>query len=121
MVSLIACLSTGKGTWTEVFKLINVHKWDKVYLIVNSFVKDNLTLPKNCKLIIINSNSSLEQMVQTIKKEIKIDDLEVALNIISGSGKEHTAILETVLELGLNFRFVTLNDKQEMVSLGLNS
>jgi hypothetical protein len=120
MVSLIALLSTGKGTWSEVISLIKAKEWDNVFLIVNDFAKDNFTAPKNTKIILINSNNSIEKMISDIKKEIVLNDFEVALNMNSGTGQEHMALLEAVMELGLNFRLVTLNNKKEMVSLGIN-
>ena len=33
MTELVACLTTGKGSWTEVAKLIAGENWEKVYLI----------------------------------------------------------------------------------------
>lgn len=52
--------------------------------------------------------------METITKKLKdqITDFEVALNLCSGSGKEHTAVLEAILELGLNFRLITMNNNQ---------
>ena len=33
MVTLVALLSSGKGTWGQVNSLIKLAKWDKIYLI----------------------------------------------------------------------------------------
>ncbi len=117
MTTLIACLSTGKGTWTEVIKLINSKEWDKVFLITNQFSKDNFKVHKdNVKLISIDSSKDVDSLVKDIKKELKVDDFEAALNLISGTGKEHMAVLEAVLELGVNFRLVSLvNNKLEIL------
>ena len=121
MPNLIACLSTGKGTWTEVTKLIQSQPWNKVFLITNDFGKQNFT-PKNgnIELIEINSFQEIPELVDTIKKQLhgKISDFEVALNLVSGSGKEHMAVLEAVMELGLNFRLVTA-ERNQMEVLGL--
>ncbi|HLC66335.1 MAG TPA: hypothetical protein VJK52_01715, partial [Candidatus Nanoarchaeia archaeon] len=38
----------------------------------------------------------------------KIQDLEVAVNFISGTGKEHMALLSALLKLGLGIRLVVL-------------
>jgi len=122
MPTLIACLSTGKGTWSEVTKLLQAQAWTVVYLITNQFGKDNFTVPPgNVQLVVLNSdNDSVEMLVEQITKQLqgKISDFEVALNIVSGSGKEHLALLEAVLELGLNFRLVTvINNRMEVLGL----
>lgn len=111
MPTLIACLSTGKGTWLEVTKVIQSQPWDKVYLLTNQFGQDNFKANQNTELIIINSFKETTELVEEIKQQLKdkIKDFEIALNLVSGSGKEHMALLEAVLELGLNFRIVTLN------------
>ena len=41
MPTLIACLSTGKGTWGHVNHLIDNNNYDKVILITNDFGKEN--------------------------------------------------------------------------------
>ncbi len=119
MPSLIACLSTGKGTWSEVSKIIQVHPnllpWTKIYLIANQFGKENFTSkPENTEIIVVNFEADCLSLVEEIKKQLKdkILDFEVALNLASGSGKEHMALLEAILELGLNFRLVTIINNQ---------
>lgn len=125
MPTLIACLSTGKGTWTEVNRLIQVGGWNKVFLITNPFGAENFrNKPENTQLIVIDSdNKTLVELVEDIKKNLvgKISDFEVALNLASGTGKDHMAVLEAALELGLNFRIVTLSQNGQMDVLGLRS
>src|SRR3989338_6218817 len=115
MPTLLACLSTGKGTWTEVNQLLNAQQWTKVFLITNDFGKQNYTVRgEQVELIVIQDtlNVDVSILVQQLKKELqgKISDFEIALNLASGSGKEHMALLETVMELGLNFRLVTVKN-----------
>lgn len=124
MPTLIACLSTGKGTWTEVNKVIQSREWDNIFLITNQFGKENYMPGKNTELIIVESfpETPAIAMTEQIKKHLKdkIPDFEIALNLASGSGKEHMAVLEAVLQLGLNFRLVTLN-KNTVEVLGLKA
>lgn len=119
MPILIACLSTGKGTWSEVSKIIqaqsNLPPWTKIYLITNQFGGENFTSrPENAEMIVVNFDADCPSLVKEIKKQLKdkISDFEVALNLASGSGKEHMALLEAILELGLNFRVVTIVNNQ---------
>jgi hypothetical protein len=122
MPTLIACLLAGKGTWAEVNKIIQAQKWDHIYLITNDFGRDNFTSkPENAEFVLINTFKGTEDIIETIKKQLhsKITDFEVALNLASGTGKEHMAILESVLELGLNFRLVTIDKENKINVLGL--
>ncbi|MBI2102686.1 hypothetical protein HYT55_02510 [Candidatus Woesearchaeota archaeon] len=121
MPTLLACLSTGKGTWSEVSRLIQAQPWTNIFLITNQFGKENFTgKPENVQLLVLNLDMDCSSLTQEIKKQLKdkISDFEVALNLASGSGKEHMALLEAVLEMGCNFRLVTVSNNQAEI-LGL--
>lgn len=124
MPTLIACLSTGKGTWAEVSKIAQSQEWNKIFLITNQFGKENYKPGKNTELVLVDSFPDTPTTIITdqIKKQLKdkITDFEVALNLASGSGKEHMAILEAVLQLGLNFRLVAVN-RNTVEVLGLKA
>ena len=108
MTSLIVLISSGKGTWTGGISLINSQNWEKVYVICNSFSYDkfNLKLPNIIKLKFDERNltKTISNLAKFFKSEIK--DFEVALNITSGTGLEHMAILTSILRSGLGVRFV---------------
>lgn len=114
MPTLIACLSSGKGTWIEAAKIINSQNWDKVFLITNKFGEENFKPAENTELILVDSFQNPTILAEQIKKQLqdKITDFEIALNMVSGSGNEHMALLEAIMELGLNFRLVTMNNNQ---------
>ncbi|MFA6461284.1 MAG: hypothetical protein WCV90_03380 [Candidatus Woesearchaeota archaeon] len=122
MPTLVALISTGKGTWSEVNKVIQSQPWTKVFLITNPFGAENFkNYGPNVSLIMIDlDNFNINLVIEQIKKGLSgISDFEIALNFSSGSGKEHMALLEAVLELGLNFRIVALNTSGQMEVLGL--
>ncbi|MBS3123908.1 hypothetical protein J4437_04720 [Candidatus Woesearchaeota archaeon] len=123
MPTLIACLSSGKGTWTEVNRLIQSRPWTKIFLITDKFGQEKfITRPQNLEFILIDNFQEINTIITNIKKQLqnKVSDFEIALNFASGSGKEHMAILEAVLEMGLNFRLLTLDNNQVEV-LGLKA
>ena len=113
MTDLIACLSTGKGTWSPVIKLINSDKFDNVYLITNKFGKENFQGPDKVEMIVLDGYNPVEEMRDTIVNELKekIEGTEVALNMISGSGNEHMALLSAVIKMGVGFRLVLPDDE----------
>jgi len=110
MSTLIACLSTGKGTWGHVSRLIKENEWSNIFLITNEFGKENFTKSENTELILINQAQGIKELAAEIHSKLKskVKDSEVAINLVSGTGKEHTAILSAVLKLGLGIRLVAL-------------
>ena len=79
-------------------------------ILVDEFGKENFKPNKEVTYIVINPNSILENLIEDIKEQLKnrILDTEVAINFISGVGKEHMAILSAILKLGLGIRQVAL-------------
>lgn len=119
MPTLIACLSSGKGTWAEVSRIIAAQQWSKVFLITDKFGSEKFQANK-AEFVLINTFDTLDKLIVDIKAGLKgITDFEVALNLVSGSGKEHMALMEAVLELGLNFRLVTIDTNNQLKVLGL--
>lgn len=110
MTTLIACLSTGKGTWGHVARLIAEENWEKIILITNDFGKEGFKPSRNTEFIIIEPDKFLPELIEDIRKglEGKVKGTEVALNMISGSGKEHMAVLSALLKLGLGIRLIAL-------------
>jgi 5S rRNA maturation endonuclease (ribonuclease M5) len=124
MTDLVACLSTGKGTWTGVLKLVNKSDFEKVFLVINAWTKENLKLKKdNVCLITIDSDDKTSAIRDTITQQLdgKITGFEVAVNLDSGTGKEHTAIITALIQLGFALRFVVAEgDEVEEVSTNLS-
>lgn len=110
MVELVAVLSTGKGTWGHVSRLIADGTWDNIILITNDFGKENFTNEKNALLLTIDSRQPLLDLTKAVYDALqgKIKGTEVAVNLVSGDGKEHMALLSALLKLGLGVRFVAL-------------
>lgn len=110
MTDLIAVLGVGKGTWTQVTALMNAEKWENVYLVTNEFGKEKFS-SGNAKMIVLDENLSIEEMKNKIISELKDKlKLEAAVNLVSGSGKEHMALLAALMSLGVGLRFVIENN-----------
>ena len=115
MTELIACLGAGKGTWNEVARLIAAESWTNILLITNDFGKENFTQrypAVKAQPIIVNDFATPAQLVETLQKALsgKIRDPEVAVNLESGSGNVHMALITALLKLGLGIRFVVPSD-----------
>lgn len=108
-MDLIACLSSGKGTWGHVNRLIEDKEWENIYLITNEFGKENFHTEKKVDLILVNSGQGLRELRNEIENQLKDKlKIEVALNIVSGTGKEHMAIMSALLKLGVGIRLIAL-------------
>ena len=110
MTELIACLSSGKGSWNYILKLIKEESWDNVFLITNIFGKENFKAEGNSQFIVVDFKKPVFELIKDIKEQLKgkIKGIEVAVNLISGTGKEHMVIMSALLKLGLAIRFVTI-------------
>lgn len=112
-MELVACLSTGKGTWMHVNQIIQQGGWDKVFLITNDFGKENFKKTGNVELIVIDDKKEVEAMRDEICEKLKplLKNMEVAVNLISGSGKEHMALMSALLRLGMCIHFYASTSK----------
>ncbi len=110
MTDLIACLGSGKGSWNHVKRLVEEGNWENIYLITNEFGIKNFESNEKINFIVTNFEKSAKDIIKDIKNQLegKIRDLEVALNLVSGTGKEHMAILSALLQLGLGVRLMAV-------------
>ena len=107
MTELIACLSSGKGSWNYILSLIKEESWDNVFLITNEFGKENFKA-ENVQFIVVDFKKPVFELIKDIKEQLKgkVKGIEVAVNLISGTGKEHMVIMSALLKLGLAIMFV---------------
>jgi len=110
MAILIAALSADKATATHVKKVIELENWEKIIVISEAQAK--IESKKPVEYIYVNmEKKSLELCSEiTSKLRTKLKGIDVAVNIISGSGKLHMAILSAILKLGYGIRFVVLTE-----------
>ncbi|MBU0662149.1 MAG: hypothetical protein ABH854_04675 [Candidatus Diapherotrites archaeon] len=103
---LVAVLGVGKGTWGHVARLISEENWVKICLISNEWVKENFTPSQECEWIMMNNRAGFE----VIKDEIKgnLPEGKLAVSMISGSGKEHMALLVALRETKKDYELVIL-------------
>ena len=109
MTTLVSFLSTGKGSWGHVSRVIDGQEWEKVILITNEYGKENFNQKDNTELIVVDFNKGItevrDEIAEILKKKV---DSEVAVNFVSGAGKEHMAFISALMKSGLGFRLVAL-------------
>lgn len=106
MPILLATLGVGRGTWGHVARLITEEEWESIILISNEWVKEQFSPSKEVNWIIVNRRAGFEIIKEEIKG--KLPDSEICVNLTSGTGKEHMALLAALKEAGKEFKIVTL-------------
>ena len=104
-MELVAFLGKDSETWGQITGLINKGEWEKVLLIKTKESKD-YPKPENGMEIYIDSSKKLIDLKDEISKKVKgkLSGLEVALSIASGNGKEHMALISSLLTLPVGIR-----------------
>ncbi len=108
MSTLIACLSNGKGTWGYVSQIIKNEKWDNIFLVSNDFGRQNYKPERDVEYVIIDQMQDSKTIRDIVYGSLngKINDMEVAVNFISGSGNEHMAIIAAILKMGIGMKLI---------------
>ena len=124
MTTLVAPLGYGKGTWVKLFKLIDSADWETIILVAAPFFAKRFAErgytgdeEKNKKIILItidSENMGYTEAIGKLSKELsnKVLGVEVALNLLSGTGKEHMIILSSLLKLGFGIRLVDIENNE---------
>lgn len=113
MTQLVALLSTGKGSWAHVAKLMRQSEFDETILLTNTFGKEKFQPETNTTIIEIDFNQPVHTLQDIFIRELRprIKGVEVALNMMSGTGVEHMALLSALLKLGLAIRLVVAGEE----------
>jgi len=117
-MELVALLSRGEGTWAQVAGIIKNGEWENIILIGDEFAR-NFKIEGNIPHTFIELKSRrLVELKQEMQEKLKgkIKGTEVALNIASGDGKEHMALISALLSLPAGVRFTALT-KEGLVML----
>ena len=124
MTTLIASLGSGKGTWANLFKLMKAAEWEKIILIGSPFFTKSFNdkNPHNEKVLVLTVDPDKEDYAAIINKlsgvlSKEVEGVEVALNLLSGTGKEHMILIASVLKAGFGIRLVDFeNEKMKELS-----
>ncbi len=110
MTDLVACISSDEKSWGHVERLINEEDWQKIFIITDDHGKKTFKAEKNVEFVAVDFKKPVFELIEDIRNGLKgrITDLEVALNIVSGTGKEHMAILSALLKLGVGVRLMAV-------------
>ena len=106
-MELVAFLGKDRENWGQVTALINRQDWEKIILVKNKEAGD-FSSSKKCEIISINSEKPLLELKAEIMEKLRgrLGELEAALSIASGNGKEHMALISALLSIPTGIRLV---------------
>lgn len=113
MTDLIACLTNQKGIFEHVQKVIEDVEWQNIYAFTSEKDISKFKFSKKVEIIRLDLTKTISQLTYAVKEKLegRLNDLEVAVNIVAGTGKEHTAVMSAILKLGFGIRLVALTPK----------
>ena len=107
MTDLIASFTTDNHS-KHLHKLIDHGEWDRIFLITTDEIKKRHKFEKEVICIIVDPKKHIDEYVNDIKSNLKGYFLEVGVNLVNGTGKDHMALLSAVMKAGLAFRLVAV-------------
>lgn len=105
--AFIAVLGIGKGTWGHIARLITEEEWEQILVVGNDWGKENFSPGKEVDWVIVNNRAGFSILKDAIKEKLPDVD-EICVSLISGSGKEHMALVAALREAGKGFKLVVL-------------
>jgi len=127
MPHLITCLGHDKERWHVIERIISSQLFDIIYIVTDIFGKDNFIInpPSSVTIsyILVDFSDSVEKINEELSAALKrafgkdkIVDLEIAINITSGDGRLHSALISAVMKLGYGLRIIEV-DKDDDVAV----
>lgn len=103
---LIAILGMGKGSWGHIARLIAETDWQSITLMANDWGKEHFKPSKEVNWVMVNNRAGFEILKTEIRTHLPKG--EIAVSLISGSGKEHMAIIAALRENKQAYEIVLL-------------
>ena len=107
-MELVCFQGLDKENWPQLNALVKHSDWEKIFIIKN-LQADNFQSSEKCEIIEVNSFLSLLELKKEILEKLKpriSKNFEVALSIVSGTGKEHMALISALLSIPVGIRLV---------------
>lgn len=108
-MKLVAYLGEDKETYGQISALINrMEELDQILLVKDKSLENPFASDK-VVAIDVDKSKDLLTFKQTIQEKLKAElstEMEVALSIASGNGKEHMAVISALLSIPVGIKLV---------------
>ena len=107
MNTLIACCGNDKGI-KHLELLIEKQDWNNIIVVASELIK--LDCKKEVEFVLIDTKNPLTELSLELRQKLrgKLTDFEVGVNLFSGTGKEHMALMSALIQSGIAIRFVAI-------------
>lgn len=108
--TLVVWLTGDQGSHLHVQKLIDSSLWHKIIVIGSKDSLNSIKLQKQVDLVSLDLSMQIPILSEEIGRSLSrlVTDFEVYVNFVSGSGKEHMALLSALIRNGLAIRLVAM-------------
>jgi len=111
--TIIIPLSMGKGTWREAIHI--ARQAERAVILTAAYAADRVA--SDTRIPGEKHSYNPDQPILTLRdtfitllRETVEGEIEVGVSLISGSGKEHMALLGALMRIPIAFRLVTLEN-----------
>ena len=112
-------ITLGKDDWNHVNSLIHTKTFDNIFLLTDKYGKENYVMPEinsvNMTLLVMDFDKNITSLIteltsglKDIFKENRIQDLDIALNISSGTGIMHGVAISAITKSGYGVRLIDI-------------
>jgi hypothetical protein len=108
MKTIMITLGVGKGTWGKA-KRVCSEEWDKIVILGNEWAQDTFKADFAYDWIVLDENKDSCQLVEDISSQLPADG-DIYINLSSGSGREHNALVAALVSNDVSFRMACLGD-----------
>jgi len=112
-MKLVAFVGEDKENLGQISALLNRFEYE-LALIVKDRKTARLVSNGKCKFIDVDASGDLLSLKKDIQEKLKKElsgEVEVALSIASGTGKEHMALISALLSIPVGIKFVVFTKK----------
>ena len=107
MASLVISIGEGKGTWGPCAQVVQTIDWQRIIIVTTDYFKDKFSTQKPSEHIIIDDTKPLPELILFVRDKLSTLEGDVGLNLLSGDGKIHMAILAALMKLPLGIRLIS--------------
>ncbi|MEK6858282.1 MAG: hypothetical protein AABX53_00010 [Nanoarchaeota archaeon] len=106
-MELVATVGLDKESWGQVTGLINHGTWDRVVLIKNKLALD-FPVPEGVDALFVDTTQPLLEIKKYLVEKLKplLSEFDACVSIASGTGKEHMALISSLLAIPTGIRLV---------------
>lgn len=106
-MEFVAFLGSDKENWGQIGAIMR--RLDAVPILIKSKKTEDFEAIGNARIVSVDTDKPLIELKEEIIDKVKpllLSELEVAISLASGNGKEHMALISALLSIPVGIRLV---------------